>query len=215
VQALVGEHHALSASPPLTSDLWATGVLMCYLYLGCTVLDPVHYVDLASDGLAVTTAHKPPRAQGAGRRRRRSMSSYLASGSLIGRVSGALSQFFTGSGIRQSTDGQIPSNARRSQETAPSPPARAQIEPEAEAELSGGSATRRSALGQAAGFGDIASLQLQQLHADERPVLNAQHRMNIAHARAEVEAAGSVAELVNIQLALLAACGASKSASQI
>jgi hypothetical protein len=56
VQSLVGGNSALSVSPPLTSDLWALGVLLCFLFLGCSLFDTAHYVNVASDGFAVPTS---------------------------------------------------------------------------------------------------------------------------------------------------------------
>lgn len=56
MQALIGGNSALSVSPPLTSDLWALGVLLSFLFLGCSLFDTAHYIDVASDGYAIPTS---------------------------------------------------------------------------------------------------------------------------------------------------------------
>lgn len=46
----------LSCSPPLTSDLWALGMLLVFLFCGATLFTPALYVPLATHGLALPTA---------------------------------------------------------------------------------------------------------------------------------------------------------------
>ena len=204
VQELVGSHNPLSMSPPLTSDLWALGMLMCFLFVGGSVFDPAQYVDLASDGLASPASKKPKQTSPVGRRaaRRRSQSSYLGSSSLIGRFSGAFANLFS---QRASQEGSaLPAKPvmAREEECVPEVP-----------QPSAGSGTRTAAMGKAAGFGDIASMQIKQLQAQEVH-FTAHHRKIIADAKAAADVAASVNDLVNVQLDLLVACGASQGAQQ-
>jgi hypothetical protein len=55
MKALIGADLPLTEALPLTSDLWALGMLLSYLFLGVTVFVPEQYVSIASNGQAMCT----------------------------------------------------------------------------------------------------------------------------------------------------------------
>ena len=213
--SLVGSGHPLHIAMPLTSDLWALGVLMCYLYLGSTLLEPALYVDFASDGTAKPSALKP-RQRGSKRRRRSSMATYRSNSSVLSRVYGAASQAFSTimPTQRRTMESLLGADSMISAPAASADPARSAppcpLVPVAASTPEPAARAPRVGFPGQAHLGDIASLQLQNQKKEDPPELDTETQKLVSEAKAVAELSGSLTEVLEHQVQLLASAGASQ-----